>query len=49
MSRNWAICIGINGYYNLQSLNYAKQDAASMRDFFVSEGRFEQVYYFADD
>ncbi len=49
MSRNWAICIGINGYYNLQSLHYAKQDAASMRDFFISEGRFEQVYYFADD
>ena len=50
MSRNWAICIGINGYYNLQSLNYAKQDAASMRDFFISEGRFaakinsERVY-----
>jgi formylglycine-generating enzyme required for sulfatase activity/uncharacterized caspase-like protein len=49
MSRNWAICIGINGYYNLQSLHYAKQDAESMRDFFISEGRFEQVYYFADD
>jgi len=49
MSKNWAICIGINEYYNLQPLRYAVQDAASVRDFFNQEGRFEQVYYFADD
>jgi uncharacterized caspase-like protein len=57
MSRNWAICIGINDYYNLQPLQYAVQDAASIRDFFLRqgkfekflpEGKFEEVYYFAD-
>ena len=41
-------CIGINEYYNLQSLKYAVQDAASIRDFFLQEGEFEQVYYFAE-
>mgnify|MGYP001801218229 FL=1 len=48
MSKDWAICIGINEYYNLQSLKYAVQDAASIRDFFLQEGEFEQVYYFAE-
>ncbi|MBE7385854.1 MAG: SUMF1/EgtB/PvdO family nonheme iron enzyme [Leptolyngbya sp. SIO1E4] len=49
MSRNWAICIGINEYYNLQPLQYAVQDADSVRNFFLQDGQFEQVYYFADD
>jgi formylglycine-generating enzyme required for sulfatase activity/uncharacterized caspase-like protein len=49
MSKNWAICIGINRYYNLQPLQYAVKDAASVRDFFLNEIKFEQVYYFADD
>jgi formylglycine-generating enzyme required for sulfatase activity/uncharacterized caspase-like protein len=49
MSKNWAICIGINHYYNLQPLQYAVKDAASVRDFFLNEIKFEQVYYFADD
>ncbi|MEM6520662.1 MAG: caspase family protein [Cyanobacteria bacterium P01_D01_bin.71] len=48
MSKNWAICIGINEYYNLQPLQYAVQDASSIRDFFMQEGRFEQVYCFAE-
>jgi formylglycine-generating enzyme required for sulfatase activity len=49
MGRNWAIAIGINDYYNLQPLHYAVQDAASMRDFFLSPAiAFEQVYYFSD-
>lgn len=48
MARNWAITIGINEYYNLKSLEYAVQDATSIRDFFDSNGQFEQVYYFAD-
>ncbi|MEO0827442.1 MAG: SUMF1/EgtB/PvdO family nonheme iron enzyme [Cyanobacteria bacterium J06635_15] len=48
MSKNWAICIGINDYYNLQSLEYAVQDALSVRDFFRDEVKFEQVYYFSD-
>ncbi len=49
MSKNWAICIGINRYYNLQPLQYAVKDAASVRDFFLNEIKFERVYYFADD
>ncbi|MEM8502286.1 MAG: SUMF1/EgtB/PvdO family nonheme iron enzyme [Cyanobacteria bacterium P01_D01_bin.1] len=49
MSRNWAICIGINEYYNLTPLRYAVQDATAMRDFFLEEIEFEQVFYFADD
>ena len=49
MSKNWAICIGINNYSRLQPLRYAVSDAAAVRDFFLQEGHFEQVYYFADD
>ncbi|MGB3296784.1 MAG: SUMF1/EgtB/PvdO family nonheme iron enzyme [Phormidesmis sp.] len=49
MSKNWAICIGINHYYNLQPLKYAVQDASSVRDFFLNEVKFEKVYYFSDD
>lgn len=37
MGKNWAITIGINGYRNLQRLNFAKQYAESMRDFFQQE------------
>ncbi len=49
MSKNWAICIGINHYYNLQPLKYAVQDAAAVRNFFLDEVKFEKVYYFSDD
>ena len=49
MSKNWAICIGINHYYNLQPLKFAVRDAWSVRDFFLNEVEFERVYYFADD
>lgn len=51
MSKNWAIVIGINKYNpnNFASLNYAKQDAESMRDFFVSEAKFDEVCFFSDD
>ena len=49
MSKNWAICIGINRYYNLQPLKCAVNDAASLRDFFLQGVKFERVYYFADD
>ncbi|PZO60692.1 MAG: peptidase C14 [Phormidesmis priestleyi] len=49
MSKNWAICIGINEYYNLTPLQYAVRDAVAMRDFFLKEVAFEQVFYFADD
>lgn len=49
MSKNWAICIGINEYYNLTPLRYAVRDAVAVRDFFLKEVAFEQVFYFADD
>jgi formylglycine-generating enzyme required for sulfatase activity len=49
MSKNWAICIGINEYYNLTPLRYAVQDAVAVRDFFLGEVEFEEVFYFADD
>ncbi|MEM6253920.1 MAG: SUMF1/EgtB/PvdO family nonheme iron enzyme [Cyanobacteria bacterium P01_D01_bin.156] len=49
MARNWAITIGINDYSYLRRLNYAKQDAESVRQFFIDELKFEKVYHFAED
>jgi uncharacterized caspase-like protein len=49
MSKNWAITIGINQYDNLKPLQYAKTDAEAVRNFFLNEMRFENVYYFSDD
>jgi formylglycine-generating enzyme required for sulfatase activity/uncharacterized caspase-like protein len=49
MGKNWAIAIGINGYRNLQRLNYAKRDAESVCSFFQQELAFEQVYAFTDN
>jgi len=49
MSQNWAICIGIDRYDNLQSLQFAKQDAEALRDFFEKEAGFDKVYFFAED
>ena len=49
MSQNWAICIGIDRYDNLQSLHYARRDAEALRDFFEKEVAFKKVYFFADD
>jgi formylglycine-generating enzyme required for sulfatase activity/uncharacterized caspase-like protein len=49
MSQNWAICIGIDRYDNLQPLQYAKRDAEALRDFFEKEGSFDKVYFFAED
>lgn len=49
MGKNWAICIGINEYYNLTPLQYAVRDAVAMRDFLSEEVAFEQVFYFADE
>ena len=49
MSQNWAICIGIERYDNLQSLHYPKRDAEALRDFFEKEVAFEKVYFFAED
>jgi len=49
MSQNWAICIGIDRYDNLQTLHFAKRDAEALRDFFEKEVAFEKVYFFAED
>ena len=48
MGRNWAIVIGINQYYNLKNLEFAGQDAAAVRDYFLGEAGFEQVYFFSN-
>jgi len=49
MSQNWAICVGIDRYDNLQSLQYAKRDAEALREFFEKEAGFDKVYFFAED
>ncbi len=51
MSKNLAIVIGINNYNpnNFSSLKYAKQDAESVRDFFLREAKFDKVCFFSDD
>ena len=49
MSQNWAICIGIDRYDNLQPLQFAKRDADMLRDFFEKEVAFDKVYFFADE
>jgi uncharacterized caspase-like protein len=49
MGRNWAITIGINGYRYLQRLNYAQRDADAVRQLFLQELGFQQVYHFTDD
>ncbi|MGA1262959.1 MAG: SUMF1/EgtB/PvdO family nonheme iron enzyme [Prochlorothrix sp.] len=48
MSRNFAICIGINEYDNLRDLRFAVRDAEAVRQFCLEEARFEQVYLFSD-
>ncbi len=49
MSKNWAVCVGINSYDNIQSLNYAKQDAEAVASFFRKDACFEEVYFLAED
>jgi formylglycine-generating enzyme required for sulfatase activity/uncharacterized caspase-like protein len=49
MSQNWAICIGIDRYDNLQALQFARRDAEALREFFEREQGFEKVYFFADE
>ncbi len=48
MSENWAICVGVNRYDNLQSLEFAEADAAALRDFFAADVGFARVYFFAE-
>ncbi|MDJ0734980.1 MAG: SUMF1/EgtB/PvdO family nonheme iron enzyme [Nostocaceae cyanobacterium] len=49
MGQNWAIAIGINQYYNLQDLQYAKRDAEAMQAWFEGEAKFNQVFLFTED
>lgn len=49
MTKNWALVIGINQYQFLQPLQYAKQDAQSVHDFFSNAIDFEKVFLFSDD
>ncbi|MEL6937810.1 MAG: SUMF1/EgtB/PvdO family nonheme iron enzyme [Cyanobacteria bacterium J06598_1] len=48
MSKNWAICIGINGYKFVSPLRFARRDAYEMGQFCEGELRFERVFYFAE-
>ncbi|WP_121971466.1 SUMF1/EgtB/PvdO family nonheme iron enzyme [Leptolyngbya sp. BC1307] len=48
MSKNWAICIGINEYKYVGRLKYARADAQEMRDFCQDELGFDEVFYFAE-
>ncbi|MGB3292505.1 MAG: SUMF1/EgtB/PvdO family nonheme iron enzyme [Phormidesmis sp.] len=48
MARNWAITVGINEYPYLRSLQYATRDADAMRQLFLGELGFQQVYHFTD-
>ncbi|NES68522.1 MAG: hypothetical protein F6K24_26455, partial [Okeania sp. SIO2D1] len=49
MAKNWAICVGINHYDNMPTLQYAQRDAELMRDYFLHEAGFEKVYLFTDN
>ncbi|MFZ9736604.1 MAG: hypothetical protein ACO3EZ_01175 [Prochlorotrichaceae cyanobacterium] len=49
MGKNWAICIGINRYDNLQPLACAERDAIAVRDFFQTQLKFDRVYFFAEN
>ena len=49
MAKNWAMCVGIDGYDSLPRLKYARRDAELMRDYFLQEARFENVYLFTDN
>jgi uncharacterized caspase-like protein len=46
--KNWAITIGINKYKNFRDLRFAVADAEAVRNFFLREIGFEQVYHFSD-
>ncbi|MEM9276365.1 MAG: caspase family protein [Cyanobacteria bacterium P01_F01_bin.143] len=48
MAKNWAICIGINQYRYIGSLEYAVRDAEQMSIWFEGQGTFEKVYLFTD-
>ncbi len=47
MGTNRAICVGINRYDNIKSLDFARQDAQALADFFKGE-KFSDVDLFCD-
>ncbi len=49
MAKNWAIVIGINNYLNLQTLNFAQSDAEAMKEWFLQEAKFDQVFLFTEN
>ena len=49
MAKNWAVCIGINEYQYMQSLEYAVRDAEQMSSWLKAQGTFEKVYLFTDN
>ncbi|MBD2093574.1 caspase family protein [Trichocoleus sp. FACHB-591] len=49
MGRNWAITIGIDGYRNLQRLNYAERDAEAIQSFLQQELNVQTIYHFTDN
>lgn len=48
MGKNVAISIGINDYYNLPVLNYARQDAEAVRDFLDQDVGFNEIFLLTD-
>ncbi|MGC1306016.1 MAG: SUMF1/EgtB/PvdO family nonheme iron enzyme [Phormidesmis sp.] len=48
MSKNWAICIGIDNYRFVGKLQYAGRDAREMGKFCQEDLRFDKVFYFAE-
>ena len=49
MGKNWAIAIGIDSYYNLTPLKYARRDAEAIAGFCLDEADFQQVDLFTEN
>ncbi|MEM9092076.1 MAG: caspase family protein [Cyanobacteria bacterium P01_F01_bin.53] len=48
MSKNWAICIGINDYKFVRKLKYAERDAQKLGEFCQQALGFDKVFHFAE-
>ena len=48
MNDSGTICIGINGYENLQPLEQAQSDAETLKNFFDRNAGFGRIDYFAE-
>ncbi|MGK7930440.1 MAG: caspase family protein [Microcystaceae cyanobacterium] len=49
MAKNWAICIGINQYRFLKSLDCAVNDGDKMAEWLNNSQQFEKIYLFTDN